>query len=107
VGEGHDIPHRAEEHPWPVSLAERRWSSTSARWRTPTRLGVGPCQAFDRHQQAVESPGGGLAADPRTPSHRWTLMFPDMHPHAGGHDHYAAYLSNSDGYELELVANQP
>jgi hypothetical protein len=34
-------------------------------------------------------------------------MFPDTHPHAGGHDHPAAYLSNSDGYELELVANQP
>ncbi len=34
----------------------------------------------------------------------WTLMFADTHPWAGGPDHYASYLSNSDGYEVELVA---
>jgi hypothetical protein len=33
-----------------------------------------------------------------------TLMFTDKHPHAGGRNHYAAYLVNSDGYEVELVA---
>lgn len=38
------------------------------------------------------------------PAAGWTLMFADRHPHAGGADHYAAYLSNSDGYEVELVA---
>ena len=36
--------------------------------------------------------------------HGWTLMFPNQHPHAGGRDHYAAYLINTDGYEVELVA---
>ncbi|PZS33904.1 MAG: glyoxalase [Pseudonocardiales bacterium] len=35
----------------------------------------------------------------------WTLMFTDTHPHAGGTDHYAAYLTNTDGYEIELVAD--
>jgi hypothetical protein len=35
------------------------------------------------------------------------LMFADMHPHAGGTDHYAAYLANTDDYEVELVANEP
>lgn len=35
----------------------------------------------------------------------WTLMFPDVHPYAGGPDHYAAYLTNTDGYEVELVAD--
>jgi catechol 2,3-dioxygenase-like lactoylglutathione lyase family enzyme len=39
------------------------------------------------------------------PAHGWTLLFPDKHPYAGGPDHYAAYLSNSDGFEVELVAN--
>jgi len=34
----------------------------------------------------------------------WTLMFPDRHPYAGGPEHYAAYLENSDGFEVELVA---
>jgi catechol 2,3-dioxygenase-like lactoylglutathione lyase family enzyme len=34
----------------------------------------------------------------------WTLMFADRHPHAGGKDHYAAYMENEDGFEIELVA---
>jgi catechol 2,3-dioxygenase-like lactoylglutathione lyase family enzyme len=38
------------------------------------------------------------------PAHGWTLLFPDRHPHAGGPGHYAAYLTNTAGYEVELVA---
>jgi catechol 2,3-dioxygenase-like lactoylglutathione lyase family enzyme len=38
------------------------------------------------------------------PGHGWSLLFPDRHPHAGGPDHYAAYLEDTDGYEVELVA---
>jgi catechol 2,3-dioxygenase-like lactoylglutathione lyase family enzyme len=34
----------------------------------------------------------------------WTLMFADRHPYAGGPQHYAAFLHNEDGYELEIVA---
>ena len=34
----------------------------------------------------------------------WRLMFADRHPHAGGDQHYAAYLENDDGFEVELVA---
>jgi catechol 2,3-dioxygenase-like lactoylglutathione lyase family enzyme len=37
--------------------------------------------------------------------HGWKLMFADQHPFAGGPQHYAAYLENSDGYEVELVAH--
>lgn len=37
--------------------------------------------------------------------HGWRLMFADRHPYAGGPDHYAAYLENDDGYEVELVAS--
>jgi catechol 2,3-dioxygenase-like lactoylglutathione lyase family enzyme len=36
--------------------------------------------------------------------HGWTLMFPDRHPYAGGPQHYAAFLHDVDGYELEIVA---
>jgi catechol 2,3-dioxygenase-like lactoylglutathione lyase family enzyme len=36
--------------------------------------------------------------------HGWKLMFSDKHPYAGGENHYAAYLENHDGYEVELVA---
>lgn len=36
--------------------------------------------------------------------HGWRLMFPGQHPYAGGGQHYAAYLENDDGFEVELVA---
>jgi catechol 2,3-dioxygenase-like lactoylglutathione lyase family enzyme len=36
--------------------------------------------------------------------HGWKLMFTDLHPFAGGPQHYAAYLENADGFEAELVA---
>ncbi|SNX63824.1 catechol 2,3-dioxygenase-like lactoylglutathione lyase family enzyme [Streptomyces sp. TLI_55] len=38
------------------------------------------------------------------PGHGWTLLFPDRHPYAGGAEHYAAYLEDGDGFEVELVA---
>jgi catechol 2,3-dioxygenase-like lactoylglutathione lyase family enzyme len=40
----------------------------------------------------------------QAPQHGWTLLFPDRHPYAGGKDHYAAYLEDIDGFEVELVA---
>jgi catechol 2,3-dioxygenase-like lactoylglutathione lyase family enzyme len=36
--------------------------------------------------------------------HGWALLFADRHPFAGGDTHYAAYLENQDGFEVELVA---
>lgn len=38
--------------------------------------------------------------------HGWSLMFGDRHPFAGGDDHYAAYLENEAGFEVELVADE-
>ena len=40
------------------------------------------------------------------PEHGWALLFPDAHPYAGGQEHYAAYLANADGFEVELVASE-
>ncbi|WP_230402292.1 VOC family protein [Sanguibacter suaedae] len=37
--------------------------------------------------------------------HGWSVLFADRHPHAGGPLHYAAYLENGDGFEVELVAS--
>lgn len=36
--------------------------------------------------------------------HGWMPSFEDRYPHAGGPDRHAAYLVNSDGFEIELVA---
>jgi catechol 2,3-dioxygenase-like lactoylglutathione lyase family enzyme len=38
------------------------------------------------------------------PSYGWSLLFADRHPYAGGPEHYAAYLEDADGFEVELVA---
>lgn len=40
------------------------------------------------------------------PRHGWRLLFPEHHPYAGGPDHYAAYLEDAAGFEVELVAAQ-
>lgn len=44
-----------------------------------------------------------LAAEAQ--SRGWALLFPDRHPYAGGSSHYAAYLQDADGFEVELVAD--
>jgi len=41
----------------------------------------------------------------QAPEHGWSLMFADRHPYAGGPEHYAAYLEDRHGYEVELVAD--
>jgi catechol 2,3-dioxygenase-like lactoylglutathione lyase family enzyme len=46
-----------------------------------------------------------LAAE--APGHGWALMFGDRHPYAGGRDHYAAFLEDEDGFEVEIVAARP
>ncbi|TDV48972.1 GNAT family N-acetyltransferase [Actinophytocola oryzae] len=73
-----------------------------------------PARAGDRHERLA--PGinhlalhAGSRADvdrvtAAARDHGWQLMFADRHPHAGGPDHYAAYLENADGFEVELVA---
>lgn len=38
------------------------------------------------------------------PDHGWSVLFADRHPYAGGRDHYAAYLENDHGFEVEIVA---
>jgi hypothetical protein len=55
-------------------------------------LHAGPRQRID-----------ALAAS--APAYGWTLLFADKHPYAGGEDHYSAYLASTDGYEVELVAD--
>lgn len=36
--------------------------------------------------------------------HGWMLLFPELHPNAGGPDHYAGFIADTDGFEIELVA---
>jgi DivIVA domain-containing protein len=38
------------------------------------------------------------------PAYGWRLMFADRHPYAGGPHHYAAYMENEEGFEVEVAA---
>lgn len=38
-------------------------------------------------------------------AHGWTPLYQDRYPHAGGSEHYAGWLENSDGFKVELVAD--
>ncbi|MBM7824826.1 hypothetical protein JOD55_000653 [Arcanobacterium pluranimalium] len=35
----------------------------------------------------------------------WTELFADDYPHAGGPDHTALYIENTEGFELEIVVD--
>lgn len=37
-------------------------------------------------------------------AHGWRELFADRYPHAGGDQHVALYLENSEGFEVEVVA---
>ena len=37
-------------------------------------------------------------------AHGWRELFADRYPHAGGAEHTALYLENSEGFEIEVVA---
>lgn len=37
-------------------------------------------------------------------SNGWVALYHDRYPQAGGSEHYAGWLENSDGFKVELVA---
>ncbi|KQY56547.1 MULTISPECIES: VOC family protein [unclassified Nocardioides] len=36
-------------------------------------------------------------------AHDWHELYADRYPHAGGEEHVALYLENSEGFEVEVV----
>lgn len=90
-------------------------------WRSPDGSYVvieqSPDLTGDRHRRtlpgmnhvAVTAPDTGAVDDiaAGAAGHGWQLLFTDTHPYAGGHEHYAAFLSDDDGYEVEVVADSP
>jgi catechol 2,3-dioxygenase-like lactoylglutathione lyase family enzyme len=114
------------------SLPAWRWLLESMGWRPfqdweagkSWRLGdvylvmeQSPALTADRHERRRPGlnhlafhAGGRSDVDAlvaAAPEHGWTLMFAERHPYAGGPDHYAAYLEDGYGFEVELVAADP
>lgn len=103
-------------------LAALGYERTST-WRTGSSWTLGPTYlvletgpdvvgAHERRRPGVNHLAfhAGTRADvdaltAAAPRRGWTLMFADAHPFAGGPDHYAAYLENAAGFEVELVAD--
>nr|WP_120318349.1 VOC family protein [Catellatospora citrea] len=114
----------ATERSWGWLLTElgwvehQRWDA-GVSWRHGTAYVVfesSPDLVGDRHER--RAPGlNHLALHAGSPAdvdrlvaaageHGWRLLFADRHPHAGGPDSYAAYLEDTQGYEVELVATR-
>lgn len=94
----------------------QRWAA-GVSWRIgPTYLVVeqSPALSSARHERTrpglnhlalhVAGPERVDALAAQAPAHGWSPLFADRYPHAGGPGHYAAYLHNADGFEVELVA---
>jgi catechol 2,3-dioxygenase-like lactoylglutathione lyase family enzyme len=88
----------------------------SWRWADGPYVVVERSPALEGGRHARRAPGlnhlafwAGSADDlealvSEAPQHGWRLLFADRHPFAGGPAHRAGYLEDSDGYEVELVA---
>ncbi|WP_330242386.1 VOC family protein [Streptomyces sp. NBC_00525] len=104
----------------PGYAAHQSWDGGRSRRLGPTHLVIEQspaltAQRYDRcrpglnhlafHVEDAAATVENLTAD--AAQHGWQLMFRERHPYAGGGEHYAAYLENDDGFEVELVAIDP
>lgn len=112
----------AEEWGW--LLGELTWEADPATrsWTHPD----GTYLFLERSEDQVDAPHDRLrpgvnhlalhAADrplldrlrAESSGHGWHELFADRYPHAGGEEHVALYLANSEGFEVEVVlAREP
>ncbi len=97
-------PHRD----WPAGRSWRRGAVYLVVERSPDQLGAGHERRDPGLNHLAFHVGPDLdALVGEALAHGWSLLFPDRHPYAGGPGHRAAYLENSDGFEVELVTSAP
>ncbi|HEY3477372.1 MAG TPA: VOC family protein [Streptomyces sp.] len=93
---------------WP---AGRSWRSGEAYLVVEQSSAVRPRVAYDRMRPglnhiAVHAPDRQTVdrIHEAGPANGWQQLFAEKYPHAGGPDHYAAYLTDAAGFEIEVVA---
>lgn len=115
----------ATDGPWPWLLHRLGWSRTDT-WATGCTWSLDQAYVVlasgadhvlgraDRLRSGMNHLAlwAGTRADVdalvrEAPQHGWRLLFADRHPHAGGPDHYAAFLEDDAGFEVELVTDEP
>jgi hypothetical protein len=105
---------------WGWLLGELGWAADEASWLaddgTYLFLERSPDQVDEPHDRL--RPGVNhlaLTAEDRalldrvraeSSAHGWHEMYADRYPHAGGDDHTALYLENSEGFEVEIVVEE-
>ena len=105
---------------WGWLLGELGWSADETSWLaddgTYLFLERSPDQVDEPHDRL--RPGVNhlaLTAEDRalldrvraeSSAHGWHEMYADRYPHAGGDDHTALYLENSEGFEVEIVVEE-
>ncbi|MET7320609.1 hypothetical protein [Streptomyces sp. NPDC005549] len=87
--------------PWPTYLVIEQSPSLTGKEHDRCRPGLNHLAFHIEDAFTVEK----MVTD--AAQHGWRLMFPERHPYAGGTQHYAGYLENDDGFEVELVAITP
>ncbi|MDP3894980.1 VOC family protein [Nocardioides sp.] len=96
-----------------VGDAGRSWRHPDGTYffleRSPDQVG----EPHDRHRPgvnhlAVTVESRQLLDRVRAESsaHGWHELFADRYPHAGGDEHTALYLENSEGFEVEVVLGE-
>ena len=88
-----------------------RGSTRTAPTPSSSALPTSSTSAHDRlrpgHQPPGASPSPDLAAldalRAEAAGHGWSELYADKYPHAGGDDHTALYLENSESFEVEVV----
>jgi hypothetical protein len=102
---------------WGWLLGELGWGSDGAAFEHPD----GTYVFVERSPDQVDAPHNRLRAGvnhlavtcedratldrmrAESSAHGWHELFADRYPHAGGEQHTALYLENSEGFEVEVV----
>ena len=93
-----DWPHGRSWRRGPTYIVVEESPDLSGRAHHRTAPGLNHLAFHAGTRERVDALAAGA------PGRGWTELFPESYPHAGGAGHFAAYLVNSDGFEVELVA---
>ncbi|WP_309649688.1 VOC family protein [Nocardioides sp.] len=95
---------------WEVDVAGASWVHPDGTYLFLERSSDQVDEAHDRHRAGlnhlalhVESRARLDRLRAESSAHGWHEMFADRYPHAGGEQHVALYVENSEGFEVEVV----
>ncbi|WP_341923741.1 VOC family protein [Nocardioides psychrotolerans] len=95
---------------WEVDIEGASWVHPDGTYLFLERSSDQVDEPHDRHRTGlnhlalhVESRARLDRLRAESSAHGWHEMFADRYPHAGGEQHVALYVENSEGFEVEVV----